>query len=350
MTGIACSTASSSDHHHYHHQIYQHRQASIPLKFKYSKIVHSIVVVIVTVAFASSKVVGTTAEKPVTIKTSTAWYHHSNSNRNSRIHRIRSMPRLIGRYSASNSKNDKSNNSETSQHGDERSSKDNAKNTKSTWLNIRNLYRDGSYKLKVDEVIYDDVEGESILTDDSLSSSSYLHGFEHTENDDVMINDDNSIELTSLVKSKQTSALSTRGGGIPFNDSTKSGTGLLFELSSSISSYISATKGRSWVVLIFAVVVEIMATTLMKTASDTSSASKMTYSLMLYLFSLLCFAACLKQLDVSVAYAIWSALGTALVSVAGVCMFGEELNATKVISLAFIMVGVAGLNLTDGGH
>ena len=115
----------------------------------------------------------------------------------------------------------------------------------------------------------------------------------------------------------------------------------------SVLHYIGESKKRCWITLLFAIIIEIFATTEMKTASDEGSMSKMFYSMFLYIISLLSFAACLKQIDVSVAYAIWSALGTALVSIAGVLMFGEEASLRKVISLGLIMIGVVGLNLSD---
>mmetsp|Transcript_3211 Transcript_3211/g.4676 ORF Transcript_3211/g.4676 Transcript_3211/m.4676 type:complete len:87 (+) Transcript_3211:2177-2437(+) len=86
---------------------------------------------------------------------------------------------------------------------------------------------------------------------------------------------------------------------------------------------------------------------MLKIGSDQSSLSYTVMALSMYNVSLLSFAACLKKIDVSIAYAIWSALGTALVSVAGFTMFGEEVNTVKVVSLALIMIGVVGLNLSD---
>jgi small multidrug resistance pump len=53
----------------------------------------------------------------------------------------------------------------------------------------------------------------------------------------------------------------------------------------------------------------------------------------------------LAQLDVSVAYALWSALGTTFVTIVGVCVFGESLDLAKIMYLAMIIFGVIGLNL-----
>mmetsp|Transcript_13972 Transcript_13972/g.18309 ORF Transcript_13972/g.18309 Transcript_13972/m.18309 type:complete len:236 (+) Transcript_13972:141-848(+) len=165
--------------------------------------------------------------------------------------------------------------------------------------------------------------------------------------------DDDVLPVSPLLKGKSESVQFTlqgiRGGG--FSDDSQD-----IAAKSSISSYVNNVMNKignstekCWVVLVFAIFIEILATTQLKTASDTDNLPKMCTSIALYILSLLCFAVSLKQIDVSVAYAIWSALGTAFVSIAGVCMFGEEVNAKKIISLIMIMVGVGGLNMQEDG-
>ena len=55
----------------------------------------------------------------------------------------------------------------------------------------------------------------------------------------------------------------------------------------------------------------------------------------------------LKRIDVSIAYAIWAGLGTALIAVIGIFGFKEPVNALKMVSLLVIVAGVIGLNLSD---
>jgi small multidrug resistance pump len=61
-------------------------------------------------------------------------------------------------------------------------------------------------------------------------------------------------------------------------------------------------------------------------------------------FALLSLA--LRGIDLSIAYAVWSGVGTALVAAIGVLWFGESAGAGKLLSLALIVVGVAGLHLS----
>lgn len=56
-----------------------------------------------------------------------------------------------------------------------------------------------------------------------------------------------------------------------------------------------------------------------------------------------------RTVPVSVAYAIWSGAGTALVAVLGYLFLGEQLGWAKALSLAMIVGGVVGLNLA-GAH
>jgi small multidrug resistance pump len=57
----------------------------------------------------------------------------------------------------------------------------------------------------------------------------------------------------------------------------------------------------------------------------------------------------LRRIDISVAYAIWSGVGTAVITTIGILLFKEPLNALKLISIALIVLGLIGLNLS-GSH
>ena len=61
-------------------------------------------------------------------------------------------------------------------------------------------------------------------------------------------------------------------------------------------------------------------------------------------FALLSLA--LRGIDLSVAYAVWSGVGTAIVAAIGIVWFGEPAGGWKLLSLALIVLGVAGLHLS----
>lgn len=54
----------------------------------------------------------------------------------------------------------------------------------------------------------------------------------------------------------------------------------------------------------------------------------------------------LKELEIGVAYAIWSGVGTALAATIGVLVFKEGFDRKKLIGIAFIIFGVVLLNLS----
>ena len=54
----------------------------------------------------------------------------------------------------------------------------------------------------------------------------------------------------------------------------------------------------------------------------------------------------LKELSVGTTYAIWAGAGTAAIAVIGIVALGEPATAIKLASIALIVAGVIGLNLS----
>jgi small multidrug resistance pump len=70
-----------------------------------------------------------------------------------------------------------------------------------------------------------------------------------------------------------------------------------------------------------------------------------------YALSIWLLAIVVRQMSVTVAYAVWSGLGTAAIAAIGVVVFGERVDLVKVSALALIIVGVIVLNLhSPGSH
>jgi len=65
-----------------------------------------------------------------------------------------------------------------------------------------------------------------------------------------------------------------------------------------------------------------------------------------YLASLAVLTLALKKIDVSVAYAVWAGLGTALIATIGIVYFHESATLLKIISILLIIAGVVGLHLS----
>jgi small multidrug resistance pump len=104
----------------------------------------------------------------------------------------------------------------------------------------------------------------------------------------------------------------------------------------------------SWVYLVLAIVLEVSGTTSMKLSQGFTQILPSVLIFFCYGLSLSALTLALKRIDVSVAYAVWSGLGTALIATIGVLWLKEPLNALKIVSLMLIIIGVIGLNLSGG--
>jgi multidrug transporter EmrE-like cation transporter len=54
----------------------------------------------------------------------------------------------------------------------------------------------------------------------------------------------------------------------------------------------------------------------------------------------------LKELEVSLVYAVWAGIGTAAIALIGIAALGESVNALKLLSIGLVIAGVVGLNLS----
>lgn len=105
-----------------------------------------------------------------------------------------------------------------------------------------------------------------------------------------------------------------------------------------------------WLFLVGAIVSEVCGTTAMKLSQGFTRLIPSLVMGVCYVISLGLLTLALKRIDVSFAYAIWSGLGTALISVIGVLYFKEPATALKLASIALIVLGVVGLNLSGARH
>jgi small multidrug resistance pump len=95
-----------------------------------------------------------------------------------------------------------------------------------------------------------------------------------------------------------------------------------------------------------AIVLEICGTTSLKLSDGFTRVGPAVAVVFCYAasFALLSFA--LRAIQLSIAYALWSGVGTAIVAAIGIVWFGEPAGAWKLLSLALIVLGVVGLHLS----
>lgn len=101
----------------------------------------------------------------------------------------------------------------------------------------------------------------------------------------------------------------------------------------------------SWLYLSLAILFELAGTTAMKFSAGLTRPIPIVFMAVFYGFSFLTLALALEYIDVSVAYAIWSGVGTAAIALIGFVWFKESINALKIASIALILAGVLGLEL-----
>lgn len=100
-----------------------------------------------------------------------------------------------------------------------------------------------------------------------------------------------------------------------------------------------------YVYLSMAIIAEVIGTSALKASDEftrlgPSSVAVVGYIIAFYLLSLV-----LKTIPVGIAYAIWSGIGIALISIVGVVMFQQFLDLPAVIGIVLIIAGVAIINL-----
>lgn len=103
------------------------------------------------------------------------------------------------------------------------------------------------------------------------------------------------------------------------------------------------------VLLLAAIGIEVVSTALLPRAQGFTQPAWSALVLAGYTASVWLLALVVRTVPVSVAYAVWSGVGTAIVAVIGIAFLGESMSWVKVASLAMIVGGVVGLNLA-GAH
>ncbi|QDK37592.1 multidrug efflux SMR transporter [Bdellovibrio sp. NC01] len=105
----------------------------------------------------------------------------------------------------------------------------------------------------------------------------------------------------------------------------------------------------AYVYLAAAIIFEILGTISMKYAEGFT---KVVPSVLIFVCYGICFVAltvALKTLPVSMVYAIWAGVGTAIMAVVGLFFFNEPLPLQKIMATSLIILGVVMLNFS-GKH
>ena len=105
----------------------------------------------------------------------------------------------------------------------------------------------------------------------------------------------------------------------------------------------------AYVFLLGAIAAEVVATSFMKTTEGFTRLWPTALVLAGYALSFVLLSQAVKGVQVSVAYALWSALGTAAIVGIGAAFLGEPITVVKVAGISLIIAGVVTLNV-GGAH
>lgn len=96
----------------------------------------------------------------------------------------------------------------------------------------------------------------------------------------------------------------------------------------------------AWIFLVGAICAELFGTLGLRAVAQAPTWWAIALIAAAYTVSFVCMGVALRQLNVGVVYAIWSAVGTGAVSIVGVLAFNERLNWQAVLGLIVIVAGV----------
>ncbi|KZU27004.1 Ethidium bromide-methyl viologen resistanceprotein EmrE [Lactiplantibacillus plantarum] len=102
---------------------------------------------------------------------------------------------------------------------------------------------------------------------------------------------------------------------------------------------------RAWIQLVIAIGIEIAGTSLLKLSAGFKYPLVGIVGMLLYGLAIFSFSRALSKIPLSVGYAIWAGVGTAVTGLIGIWAFGEILTGLKTLGFMAIITGVILLNM-----
>jgi|SRR5690348_654361 small multidrug resistance pump len=96
-----------------------------------------------------------------------------------------------------------------------------------------------------------------------------------------------------------------------------------------------------WFLLVVAIATEVVGTLALRASNGFTQVVPAAITVVTYLISIVLLALVLKSLPVGIVYAIWSAVGIALVAILGRVIFGDPVPPIAALGMVLIVGGVA---------
>ena len=100
----------------------------------------------------------------------------------------------------------------------------------------------------------------------------------------------------------------------------------------------------AWILLFIAILLEVIATVQLKLSEGFTRTDHAVSTVILFALSFLFAAFAFKKIDISLAYSLWTGLGTVGIVTAGVLYFNEPSSMIKMFFVGLILIGAIGLN------
>lgn len=119
----------------------------------------------------------------------------------------------------------------------------------------------------------------------------------------------------------------------------------------SIFTFKIKVKMNAWLLLAGAIILEIIATSLLNKSDGFKQLVPTVGALLLYAGSFYLLSLVLRTLPVGIAYAVWSGVGIVLTSIVAYFAFGQKIDAYGILGIGLIIAGVVVLNVfSNTGH
>lgn len=103
----------------------------------------------------------------------------------------------------------------------------------------------------------------------------------------------------------------------------------------------------SYIYLALAVIIEVIATTALKSSNNFTRLIPSIIVLIGYGSAFYFFSLALRTIPIGISYAIWSGAGIALLTIIGVFLYKELPSLQTSVGLLFIVIGIALINLSQ---
>ncbi|WP_373999572.1 multidrug efflux SMR transporter [Bdellovibrio bacteriovorus] len=104
---------------------------------------------------------------------------------------------------------------------------------------------------------------------------------------------------------------------------------------------------NAYLYLAAAIVFEVLGTITMKYSVGFTKVLPVILTIVCHGICFVALAVALKSLPISIVYAIWAGVGTAMMALVGLWMFNEPLPIQKVLATSLIILGVVMLNFSE---